>query len=109
MIRRPPRSTLFPYTTLFRSQKIRNGQFARPAKALAVPYQLPVQPTPFIGRAAELAQLTDMLADPDCRLLTLIGFGGTGKTRLAVQIAADQGQNFEHGVYFVPLLALNSS
>lgn len=48
---------------------------------------LPPQPTPFIGREAELAQIRQMLAQPDCRLLTLLGVGGIGKTRLAIEAA----------------------
>jgi DNA-binding SARP family transcriptional activator len=55
--------------------------------ALSPLHNLPSQPTPFIGREAELAQIRQMLAQPDCRLLTLLGVGGIGKTRLAVEAA----------------------
>src|SRR5260221_5806514 len=51
---------------------------------------LPQQPTPFFGRAKELAAISRRLADPTCRLLTLIGPGGIGKTRLALQAAEAQ-------------------
>jgi predicted ATPase len=51
-------------------------------------HNLPLQRTPFVGRAAESAKLTSMLLDPGVRLLTLTGPGGTGKTRLAVEVAA---------------------
>ncbi len=46
------------------------------------PHNLPAQVTPFIGREAELAEVVDRLHDHDCRLLTLVGPGGVGKTRL---------------------------
>jgi hypothetical protein len=46
---------------------------------------LPVFPTPFVGRQDELAQIAHLLADPTCRLLTLLGPGGIGKTRFAVE------------------------
>ncbi|MBX3001721.1 MAG: AAA family ATPase [Caldilineaceae bacterium] len=48
---------------------------------------LPPQPTPFIGREVELAQIGQLLSNPDCRLLTLLGGGGVGKTRLAIEAA----------------------
>ena len=52
---------------------------------------LPVPPTPFVGREAELAELASLLADSACRLLTLTGPGGIGKTRLALEAAARHG------------------
>jgi predicted ATPase/DNA-binding SARP family transcriptional activator len=72
------------------------------------PTPLPVPPTALVGREAELADLADMLANPACRLLTLVGPGGIGKTRLAVQAAAEQRAGFPDGVAFVPLAPLGS-
>ncbi len=66
-------------------------------------HNLPPQRTPVIGRTAELATVQGMLLDPDIRLLTLTGPGGTGKTRLAVQVAADLADLFDGGVSFVNL------
>jgi len=72
-------------------------------------HPLPPQPTPFVGREEELEHLARLLADPACRLLTLTGPGGIGKTRLALQAAERSGGQFLHGVHFVPLTALPSA
>lgn len=58
---------------------------------------------PFVGRGAELADLADEIIDPECRLLTLLGPGGAGKTRLALEAAGQQVGAFPDGVFFVPL------
>jgi predicted ATPase/class 3 adenylate cyclase len=68
------------------------------------PNNLPLQPTPFIGREHEVGEVVDLLSRSDVRLLTLTGPGGTGKTRLALQVAADLLDAFADGV-FVVLLA----
>ena len=65
--------------------------------------------TPFVGRETELSQLAVCLADPACRLLTVIGPGGIGKTRLAVQGARRETERFSHGVYLVDLAPLASA
>jgi len=73
------------------------------------PHNLPPQTTSFVGRRAELAQIAHHLDQTDCRLLTLIGAGGIGKTRLALQAAGQALDAFADGVYFVPLAGISSS
>jgi predicted ATPase/class 3 adenylate cyclase len=64
---------------------------------------LPAQPTPLVGREREVAQVCEQLRNPAVRLLTLTGPGGTGKTRLGLQAAAELMDEFEGGTFFVPL------
>ncbi|MDQ4075768.1 MAG: tetratricopeptide repeat protein [Chloroflexota bacterium] len=78
------------------------------ARRTPPPHNLPSQYTPFVGREAELIQIAEHLADPTCRLLTLIGPGGMGKTRLALRAAGDRLAMFTHGSYFVPLASVSS-
>ncbi len=73
------------------------------SKAKQIKNNLPVQPTPFIGRATQLAAIKELLMNADTRLVTLLGPGGTGKTRLSLQVAQTLLDQFPNGVYFVPL------
>jgi len=66
-------------------------------------HNLPAQPTALISREAEVAAVCVLLRKPEVRLLTLTGPGGTGKTRLGLQIAAELLDDFRDGVFFVPL------
>jgi len=70
------------------------------------PNNLPLQPTPFLGREQEIDQVVELVRRPDVRFLTLRGPGGTGKTRLALQAAAELLDDFSDGVFFVPLATL---
>jgi non-specific serine/threonine protein kinase len=98
---RPPAPTTAAPTTLVPS-------------ALPVPVTLPAEVTDFVGRETELTLVQQRLADPTCRLLTITGMGGVGKSRLALRIAhllADrltttQAPQFPDGIYYVPLAAL---
>ena len=65
---------------------------------------LPVQPTPLIGRERELGEAGGLLREH--RLVSLVGPGGSGKTRLALQLAADVLERFEDGVFWVSLAAI---
>lgn len=67
------------------------------------PHNLPVQLTAFVGRETALADAATRLRDPGTRLLTLLGPGGTGKTRIALQLAADCLDDFRDGAFFVAL------
>jgi predicted ATPase/class 3 adenylate cyclase/Tfp pilus assembly protein PilF len=67
---------------------------------------LPLQPTPLVGREREIEEITERLRSDQVRLLTLTGPGGTGKTRLALQAAADLLEEFDDGVFFVALAAI---
>jgi predicted ATPase/class 3 adenylate cyclase len=70
---------------------------------------LPLQPTPLVGREKEVSEVCDLLRGTETRLLTLTGPGGTGKTRLALQAAADLLDDFPDGTFFVPLATLSEA
>ena len=80
-----------------------NEDLTKHIKSKANKNNLPVQPTPFIGRTKQLAAIKELLMRPETRLVTLMGPGGTGKTRLSLQVAQDLLDQFPNGVYFVPL------
>jgi predicted ATPase/class 3 adenylate cyclase len=67
---------------------------------------LPLQATPLIGREREVEAVCGLLGSPETRLLTLLGPGGTGKTRVGLQVAAELADTFEDGVFFVPIAAI---
>jgi len=69
---------------------------------------LPFQPTTFLGRVTELAEIDALLSDPACRLLTFVGPGGIGKTRLALEAATRQMERFQDGVVFVALASVGT-
>lgn len=79
-------------------------------------HNLPVQTTPFIGREDERQAIDNLLGDPANRLITILGVGGIGKTRLALAVGERQGvairrdgaYRFPDGVFFVPMQALES-
>lgn len=80
-------------------ERIRNADATR--------FDLPRQTTAFIGRAEELASISERLSNPECRLLTLLGPGGIGKTRLALQAAAANRHLFLNGVAFTSLESIS--
>jgi predicted ATPase/class 3 adenylate cyclase len=73
------------------------------------PNNLPLQPTIFIGREREVEEVCGRLLRPEVRLFTLTGPGGTGKTRLALQVAAEVLEEFPDGVFFVPLATVGDT
>jgi len=87
-----------------RVYQLGEGEFAR----LKTLYQtnLPVPTTPFLGRERELTEARELLLD-GVRLLTLSGPGGTGKTRLALQAAAEAAESYPEGIWWVPLAPLS--
>jgi predicted ATPase/DNA-binding SARP family transcriptional activator len=101
-----------PLRTTLQRGTLRAGRL--PAQAAPPPGELmaetratlPVPSTPLIGRQDERAAIAALLADPALRLLTLVGAGGSGKTRLALQVAWDVVDRFPDGVVFVALAPL---
>lgn len=72
-------------------------------------HNLPTQLTPFVGRVQEVAAISAQLQQPDHRLVTLIGPGGMGKTRLALAVAQNILDRYADGVFFIALAPLTST
>jgi predicted ATPase/transcriptional regulator with XRE-family HTH domain len=68
--------------------------------------KLPSSPTPFIGREHETSTIINQLLEPNCRMLTLTGPGGIGKTRLAIEVGKQLESHFSDGVVFVSLVGV---
>jgi DNA-binding SARP family transcriptional activator/predicted ATPase len=89
---------------------IRQRNVRAQAPATGAPSNLPLSTTAFIGREAELDELTAHLQNPDVRLLTIVGMGGAGKTRLALSLASQLADdNFPDGRFFSSFEALHFS
>src|SRR5262245_16225850 len=73
-----------------------------------VVHNMPYAAAPFVNRVSETAEIAQQLNHADCRLLTLVGPGGIGKTRLALRAASNCVEHFDDGIYFVPLQPLDS-
>lgn len=84
-----------------------DGPFPPPVTLSVVPNNLPAAISSFVGRSDEIAQLDRLLATH--RLVTVLGPGGAGKTRTAVQVAAGLVERFAHGVWFVDLASVDRS
>lgn len=87
--------------------QIRAQEIAPPAPSVHR-HNLPPQLSSFVGRETELARITARLNNPDCRLLTLVGAGGVGKTRLALQAAQELIGSFRDGVFFISLAPIGA-
>jgi len=86
-------------------ERVRRGEIESSAVTarLAPPTNLPAETTSFIGRESELSAVAARLDNPECRLLTLVGPGGIGKTRLALRAAMARRHLHPDGMYLVPL------
>ena len=73
------------------------------------PQKLPIPSSPLIGRERQLDEIPVVLFDPDVRVVTLTGPGGTGKTRLSIELASRMSDLFSGGVYFVELAAVSDA
>ena len=96
-----------PEITVFYEEVL--SEASASARTLAAPrHNLPPNLTPFIGRTSEYESIAASLIDDDVRLLSLVGPGGSGKTRLAIEAARAQIDHFTNGVFLVPLSQLQS-
>ncbi len=86
-------------------EQIRAEEITSP---ISPPHNLPTQLTTFFGRETELTRIAARLNNPACRLLTLVGAGGIGKSRLALEAAKNLLGSFRDGVFFVPLASIGA-
>ncbi|HEY5983617.1 MAG TPA: BTAD domain-containing putative transcriptional regulator [Anaerolineales bacterium] len=90
-------------------ERILRGDSPASLKPVLPEHNLPAPQTSLVGRENELVKIRGLVRDPACRLLTLVGPGGSGKTRLALQAASESLRSFSDGTFYVPLESANSA
>ena len=93
------------FPDLVETKVVDGGSKPRPVDRIST---LPLAPTPFVGRQAEIDEVYELMSGEECRLITLLGPGGIGKTRLAVEIGRkfEEKNQFENGIVYVPLASV---
>lgn len=92
-------------------EKIRTGELHRPRQTGSLQRQnnLPLQLTNFVGRESSLAWFDACMQKQECRLITIVGMAGAGKTRLALEVGTRHMTKFRDGVWFVPVEGMRST
>ncbi|HEV7235382.1 MAG TPA: NB-ARC domain-containing protein, partial [Ktedonobacteraceae bacterium] len=90
-------------------RSVKHANFADNTRLHSLQQNLPASLTPLIGREKVVAQLRELVGDAEVRLVTLLGPGGCGKTRLAQQLASELKEAFADGVWFVPLASIGNA
>jgi predicted ATPase/DNA-binding SARP family transcriptional activator len=90
-------------------RRIQSNEITVSREIKSPPHNLPLPSTPFIDRPVDIAHVMDALGDPRCRLITILGAGGSGKTRLSLQAAVSEVPNFADGVFQINLAPLQTS
>lgn len=100
------RAAHFTHHPFDRRRKPSTESVLIPPLSPVIPSNLPAAITPLVGRESELSQLADLLADPNHRLVTILGPGGMGKSRLALAASHTALENYPDGVFLVELTSL---
>lgn len=90
-------------------RSVKHANFADTTRLHPLRQSWPASLTPLIGREKVVAQLRELVGDAEVRLVTLLGPGGCGKTRLAQQLASELKEAFADGVWFVPLASIGNA
>lgn len=94
--------------TIERLRSLNSSSVSLP-RVIPVIHHLPLTYSPLLGRNSELEAMKKIFRNPQCRLLTLTGMGGIGKTRLGIEFAIRQSTEFPGGIYFAQLASVNSA
>jgi DNA-binding SARP family transcriptional activator/tetratricopeptide (TPR) repeat protein len=98
---------LAPLETTVQLASALNQKSFEPPLEKSVLQNFPLQASAFVGRDVDLSEISQLFVQPEVRLLTLVGAGGMGKSRLAIQVATEQAPNFVDGALFVPLAGVD--
>ncbi len=103
---KPEEETVTLFDRIRSLEEVRPEGMAHPVDVLSRPHFIPREDTPLLGREKEVFSIMEILDDPATHLLTIVGPGGVGKTRIAQRVARDRLEKYADGVFFVALAAL---